>query len=186
MDRRTVLLGMLAGTLGAGSAARAQEHSFAGVELRRDVAYLKPGRAEKLDLYLPPERPAGMRFPAVVILHGGGWRGGDKGANREINIGTTLARAGYVCASVNYHLADHAPWPRNLHDCKNAVRFLRAKAGEYAVDPERMGVIGGSAGGHLALMVGLTGNLPSLAPAARTPGCPTTCMPSSTCMAWPT
>src|SRR4051794_12383603 len=69
-----------------------------GVVIERDVAYLPPDRAEKLDLYLPADRPAGARSPAVVIIHGGGWSGGDKAAAREFNIGTTLAKAGYVCA----------------------------------------------------------------------------------------
>ena len=71
-----------------------------GVVIERDVAYLPPERIEKLDLYLPAERSASERSPAVLIIHGGGWAGGVKDAGREFNIGTTLAKAGYVCASV--------------------------------------------------------------------------------------
>ncbi len=135
------------------------------VRIERDVDYLGPDRKEKLDLYLPSGDPPERSFPAVVIIHGGGWTGGDKAAAREENIGTTLARAGYVCASVNYELAQKAPdrgavlaqvWPRNLHDCKTAVRFLRANAAKYRIDAERIGAIGGSAGGHLAAMVAMT------------------------------
>jgi acetyl esterase/lipase len=128
----------------------------AGVTIEQDVAYLPPDRAEKLDLYLPAGRAKGVRSPAVLIIHGGGWVGGDKAAGREFNIGTTLAQAGYVCASANYMMDAGKRWPTNVQDCKNAVRFLRARADQYGVDAARVGVIGGSAGGHLALMVGYT------------------------------
>ena len=120
----------------------------------KDVAYLAPGREEKLDLYLPAVA-AGTRAPAVVWIHGGGWTSGDKASSREQNVGRNLASAGYVVASVNYRMGAGA-WPQNLLDCKNAVRFLRAHATDYGVDPARIAVAGGSAGGHLALMVGLT------------------------------
>ena len=141
-----------------------------GVVIRRDLTYLAAYRKEKLDLYQPGERPAGTRSPAVVIIHGGGWTSGDKGAKREFVTGTTLARNGYVCASVNYSLREGRRWPVNLHDCKNAVRWLRANAEDLGVDPERIGVIGGSAGGHLALMVAYTAGVPELSPAEPYPG----------------
>jgi acetyl esterase/lipase len=141
--------------------------SAADVRVEKDVAYLGEGRAEKLDLYLPPDhRPGeGDPKPAIVIIHGGGWFGGDKGAKREINIGTNLARAGYVCASINYELAKASKedsfevrleriWPRNLADCQTAVRYLRSRAMELGIDPKRIGAIGGSAGGHLTAMLG--------------------------------
>jgi acetyl esterase/lipase len=141
-----------------------------GVTIEKDVAYLAPGRAEKLDLYLPAARATGVRSPAVVIIHGGGWTNGDKGASREFNIGTTLAKAGYVAASVNYQIEGAERWPTNLLDCKNAVRFLRAGAERHGVDVDRIGVIGGSAGGHLALMVGYTTGVPDFEPLAPYPG----------------
>jgi acetyl esterase/lipase len=119
-----------------------------------NVAYLPPERAEKLDLYLPEGRAAGVKSPALVWIHGGSWVGGDKGEARAKEICGTLAGAGYVAVSVNYKLG--ATWPQALLDCKNAVRFLRAHAAEYGVDPDRIAVGGGSAGGHLALMVGIT------------------------------
>ena len=137
-----------------------------GVVIEQDVAYLAPDRTEKLDLYLPAKRDRATRSPAVLLIHGGGWIGGDKAAAREFNIGTTLAAAGYVCASVNYKLDGDDRWPTNLFDCKNAVRFLRANAAKYQVDPDRIGVIGGSAGGHLALMVAYTSDVPELTPGA--------------------
>ncbi len=141
-----------------------------GVTLLTDVAYLEPGREEKMDIYLPADRAEATRSPAMVIIHGGGWAGGDKAARREYEIGTTLARAGYVAASINYQMTAGKRWPANLHDCKNAVRFLRAYAPKFGVDPERIGVMGGSAGGHLALMVAYTTGISWLEPARPYPG----------------
>lgn len=141
-----------------------------GVTILQDVAYLPPDREEKLDLYLPTERGKDVRSPAIVMIHGGGWIGGDKAASREFNVGTTLAKAGYVCVSVNYQLKGPKRWPTNLHDCKNAVRFLRKYADKYQINPDQIGVMGGSAGGHLALMVAYTTNVPELEPSAPYPG----------------
>jgi acetyl esterase/lipase len=143
-----------------------------GVMVKRDIPFLTPDRSEKLDLYLPAERPKGARSPGIVIIHGGGWSGGSKSADREFEIGTTLANAGYVCVSIDYELAPSERWPTNIQDCKNAVRFLRKNAATYGVDTEHIGVIGGSAGGHLALMVGLTASVKSLEPRAPYPGIP--------------
>ncbi len=141
-----------------------------GTVIERDVVYLPPGRKEKLDLYLPANRAKELISPAVVIIHGGGWSGGDKASSREFNIGTTLAKAGYVCASVEYLKEGAGRWPTNLHDCKNAVRFLRANAKRYQVDGDHVGVIGGSAGGHLALMVAYTAGVKELTPEVPYPG----------------
>ena len=138
------------------------------VQVRKDVAYLGGDRQEKLDLYLPGRKetePENIRRPAIVIIHGGGWHGGDKAAARERNIGNTLAAAGYICASINYELCGksdviverlHEIWPRNLHDCKTAVRFLRKNADTYGIIPDKIGAIGGSAGGHLVAMLAAT------------------------------
>jgi acetyl esterase/lipase len=104
----------------------------------------------------------------VVLIHGGGWVGGDKASGREFEIGTTLAKAGYVCASINYTL-ERGNWPQNLYDCKNAVRFLRKNSDTYQIDTKHIGVIGGSAGGHLALMVAYTTDVPELEPKAPYP-----------------
>lgn len=129
------------------------------VRIEKDIAYLPEGRTEKADLYLPAAQE-GKKHPAVLIIHGGGWVGGVKDAKREINIGTTLAGQGYVCMSIDYLLhstkSEKSAWPQNLHDCKTAVRWLRANAERLHLDPDHIGVIGGSAGGHLASMVGVT------------------------------
>jgi beta-galactosidase len=128
---------------------------FAQSRIIKDVAYLGANRNEKLDIYLPERESADPSSPGIVWIHGGGWIGGTKNEARAANICGALAKRGYVCVSIDYKLGDGA-WPTNLFDCKNAVRFLRAHASEYNVDPDRIAVMGGSAGGHLALMVGLT------------------------------
>lgn len=128
------------------------------VQIERGVEFLAAGRKERADLYLPASTPAGGLRPAVVIIHGGGWSGGKRDAGRELNIGTNLALHGYVGMSIDYVLASktQAAWPQNLYDCKTAVRWLRKNAERLQIDPNRIGVIGGSAGGHLAGMVTLT------------------------------
>jgi acetyl esterase/lipase len=153
-----MVLGVLLATPSVGLAAD-------DVRIEKDVAFLGPDRQEKGDLYLPAMSAKRQRFPAVVIIHGGGWTGGDKGAGREINIGTTLAGNGYVGFSINYVLAKNGPvWPQNLYDCKTAVRWLRKNAERLNIDPHHIGAIGGSAGGHLAAMLAVTGPKSSLDP----------------------
>jgi acetyl esterase/lipase len=145
-------------------------HAADAFRIEKDIGYLAPDRKEKADLYQPASNPTGARRPAVVIIHGGGWTGGDKEAAREINIGTNLALNGYVGLSINYVLAStnkavsKATWPQNLHDCMTAVRWLRKNAERLQVDPQRIGVIGGSAGGHLAAMLAVTGEKDGLDP----------------------
>lgn len=143
----------------------------AEVEVIKNVKYLGGGRKLTLDLYLPAD--TGEARPAVLIVHGGGWHGGDKAAGREQNIGTNLAKAGYVCASVNYVLAKKEDsfvdnlrqvWPHNLQDCMKAVQFLRGNAEKYQIDAENIGAIGGSAGGHLVAMLAYASNGDGLDP----------------------
>jgi len=140
------------------------------IEVRGDVPFLEPSRLEKLDLYLPKNRKTGEKSPAILLIHGGGWKEGDKRQPREIEFGTTLAENGYVAASINYALRSAGKFPLNLQDCKNGIRYLRAHAGELGIDPTRIAVMGGSAGGHLALLVAYTGDNPDLAPTEPYPG----------------
>jgi acetyl esterase/lipase len=131
----------------------------ADIRIEKGLRYLPEDRAELADLYRPADDA--VRHPAVVIIHGGGWTSGKRDAAREINIGTTLAGHGYVCLSIDYLLADpksdQPPWPQNLYDCKTAVRWLRANAVRLSIDPDHIGAIGGSAGGHLTSMLAVTG-----------------------------
>jgi len=140
----------------------------ADVRVERDVQFLPVDRKERADLYFPLQAAADKRLPAVLMIHGGGWVGGKRDAAREINIGSTLARNGYVAMSIEYMLSNRkqAVWPTNLWDCKLAVRWLRKNVDRLGIDPERIGVIGGSAGGHLAAMVALTGPQDGLEPPA--------------------
>ncbi len=138
------------------------------VRVERNVSYLPEGRQEKADLYFPKEMEKGKMYPAVLIIHGGGFTGGQRDAVRELNIGGNLARNGYIGMSIDYLLSSggKVTWPQNLYDCKTAVRWLRANAVRLQVDADHIGVIGGSAGGHLAAMVGLTVPADGLEPKA--------------------
>jgi len=130
------------------------------VRIEHDVAYLPGDRSEKADLYFPLVMPKEQRLPAVVIIHGGGFNDGDKDRPREINIGRTLALHGYVGMSINYKLTKGhkgATWPQPVYDAKAAVRWLRMNARRLGLDAERIGVVGGSAGGMLAAMLAVTG-----------------------------
>lgn len=131
--------------------------------LEENVTYGQGGETElKLDI----ARPAGEGpFPAIVFIHGGGWFQG----NRDGYRGQIMAAAqrGYVAATITYRLMKfdmdkketttaEPIFPAQIHDAKAAIRWLRANAEKYHVDPDRIGVTGGSAGGHLSLLVGLT------------------------------
>lgn len=137
------------------------------VRIDRGVSFLPDGRTEKADLYFPLKPVAGQLAGAVVHIHGGGFTGGRRDAERDINICSNLARHGYVAMSIDYELSTNGKvsWPKNLHDCKTAVRWLRVNAQRLGIDPERIGVIGGSAGGTLASLVALTAPNDGLDPA---------------------
>ncbi len=106
---------------------------------------------QMLDIYLPTNPPSGPR-PAVVWVHGGGWQNGDKlsAGNRA----PLLLQAGYVVVGINYRYSHQAIFPAQIHDCKAAIRWLRANAGTYNIDPARIGGWGSSAGGHLVALLG--------------------------------
>ncbi len=127
-----------------------------GVRVYTDVVYRHVGtRRAHLDIYVP-ERVEAPRegLPAILAIHGGGWRGGTKnGYGREV---AALARHGYVVISVDYVLSSpgHPTWPENLDDVREAVRWVRRNAADYGVDPTRIVAMGASAGGHLASLLG--------------------------------
>ncbi len=131
------------------------------VQLVRDVVYGEApaagGRTVELTLDAAfPRQSGGEALPVVVYVHGGGWSGGSK----EIGLGWTVdfAEGGYFAVTINYRLSGDAPFPAAVHDCKAAVRFLRAHAAELSIDPQRIGLWGHSAGGHLSALVGASGN----------------------------
>jgi acetyl esterase/lipase len=118
-----------------------------------DVKYVADGdAAQTLDIYYP-ETPADKPLPLLVWIHGGGWQGGSK---TQLPYVSQLER-GYVAASIEYRFSQKAKFPAQIQDCQAAIRWLRANARKYSVDPERVGVGGASAGGHLAALVGTSG-----------------------------
>jgi acetyl esterase/lipase len=127
----------------------------AEVEVVRDVEYCAPGgRALRMHL-VRPSRPAREPMPVVVWIHGGAWRAG----SRDSGIPQLLpfARRGYFGASIEYRFSSEAIFPAQIEDAKCAVRFLRSKAKQYGIDPNRIGVWGSSAGGHLVALLGTSG-----------------------------
>jgi acetyl esterase/lipase len=126
----------------------------------RDIAYAGDElNSHKLDLHIP-NGVAGP-LPVVIWIHGGGWQSGDKALNPN-SFQLRYARNGYVVASLNYRLSAEAVYPAQIHDCKAAIRWLRANAAQYNLDTTRFGVWGSSAGGHLAALLGTTGDVADL------------------------
>jgi len=123
--------------------------ALAGVKSFRDIEYASPdGKPVKLDLYVPEH--ADKPMPLVIWIHGGGWRAGTKDQCPAL----ALTRDGFAVASVEYRLTDRACFPAQIHDCKAAVRYLRAHAKEHNIDADRIGCWGASAGGHLVALLG--------------------------------
>jgi len=128
------------------------------VKITPDVVYAAIGaRQMHLDLYLP-KNGAGP-FPAVVYIHGGGWQNGNRLAFRRQ--AAYLATKGYAGACIEYRLSGEAKYPAALYDSKAAVRWVRANAAKYNIDPNRIAAAGGSAGGHLVALLGTTADLPA-------------------------
>lgn len=121
------------------------------IEEIKDIVYGRGGnRALHLDLYLPKQRETPS--PAIIFIHGGAWQGGQRSDMRFYCI--EFAQQGYVTATITYRLSGDAPFPAAVRDAKCAIRWLRAHAEEYDVDPSRIAVSGNSAGGHLSMMAG--------------------------------
>jgi len=122
----------------------------------RDLEYVPDGHErQKLDLYLPLRNEGSDVLPLVVWVHGGAWMAGSK-ENCPL---VRFLKHGFVVASINYRLSQHAIFPAQLEDCKAAIRFLRANADQYNIDPNRIGVMGDSAGGHLVALLGTTSDV---------------------------
>lgn len=125
----------------------------AGVKMEKDIPYISNGdESQKLDLYLP-EKAADKPLPLIVHIHGGGWRGGSKFPCPV----AAMVLKGYAVASVEYRFSQKAVFPAQIQDCQAALRWLRAHSQQYQLDTEHVGVIGGSAGGHLSALVGTAG-----------------------------
>ena len=146
----------------AAVAVPAQQHeaAYPDVERLSDLSYgTADGQNLRLDVCLPPEAASTGR-PAIVGVHGGSWRGGDKANESWIGICRWLASEGYVTVSVNYRLAPVHTFPAQIVDVRQVVRWLRdpAQVARYGIDPARIGAIGGSAGGNLVALLGTEGS----------------------------
>lgn len=131
-----------------------------GVKMLGDISYVPNGDdAQKLDLYLP-EKPADRPLPLIVHIHGGGWMGGNKFPCPVV----AMVGKGYAVASVEYRFSQKAKFPAQIQDCQAAIRWLRANAKQHNIDPDHVGVVGGSAGGHLSALVGTAGGKKAFAP----------------------
>jgi acetyl esterase/lipase len=124
-----------------------------------NLSYKSGCKSCVLDLALPNESHAGPS-PLIVVIHGGGWIEGDKSSFASDTYGVPgnivdFARLGFAAATINYRLSKEAPYPTALEDCRAAIRWLREHAAEYQLDQKQIGVYGNSAGGHLALLLGL-------------------------------
>ncbi|MFN8490984.1 MAG: alpha/beta hydrolase [Caldilineaceae bacterium] len=122
-----------------------------------DLPYVTNGHErQKLDLYLPD---AGDNLPLLIWVHGGAFRMGSKEGKEFDPVPLEYVDQGYAVASLNYRLSQHAIFPAQIEDCKAAVRWLRAHAAQYRLDPNRFGAWGPSAGGHLVSMLGTAGHV---------------------------
>ena len=123
----------------------------------QDLEYVEGGHERnRLDLYLPEK--AEDRLPLIVWIHGGAWYAGSKEGCPAV----PFAAKGYAVASINYRLSQHAIFPAQIEDCKAAIRWLRANAAKYNLDPDHIGVWGASAGGHLVALLGTTAGVKEL------------------------
>jgi acetyl esterase/lipase len=121
-----------------------------------NVAYANADPQQVMDIVRPKD--ASQKHPAILCIHGGGFRAGSRKGYQALCI--RLAKEGYVAATVDYRLAPKAPFPAAVYDVKAAIRYLRANAAKLGIDPDKIGTMGGSAGGHLTLFLGVTGNVP--------------------------
>ncbi len=146
---RLALIGLL-----LSSQVRADEP--ASLKIERGIVFAEvDGNQLKLDLYLPA---VDNRPPLVVWIHGGGWRGGSRNSPKIQEV----TKHGYALASISYRFTDEAIFPAQIHDCKAAIRWLRANADRYGYNADWIAVAGSSAGGHLALLVGVSGDVKEL------------------------
>lgn len=130
------------------------------VDLFEDLDYAGSGDPQqRLDLGVPAGHT--NRLPVLVFIHGGAWQGGSRQQGRGW-LAPFVKSGRYAGASVEYRFSQHATWPAQIQDCKAAIRWLRGHADTYGLDPDRIGVWGDSAGGHLVAMLGTAGDVPSL------------------------
>jgi acetyl esterase/lipase len=131
-----------------------------GVEVIRHIPYGPAGVRQQLDIYRPEFIPE-QGCPVVLQIHGGAWMMGDKGG-QALPLMYHLASKGWICVAANYRLSPSVSFPTHLEDCKRALCWIREHGREYGMDTDFVAVTGGSAGGHLSALMGLTANRPEL------------------------
>ena len=145
------LLTLISLVVAQAQSAESENRSTSDYTVVANVQYCTAaGKPLLMDVFVPRQRIRPLT-PAVLWLHGGGWERGDKNGSSGARF---LASAGFVAASIYYRLSGEATFPADIEDCKCAIRYLRANASAYGIDPSRIGVAGASSGGHLAMLVG--------------------------------
>jgi acetyl esterase/lipase len=154
------VVGATALLIAAATTAQSNGQDLSRIAVLRDIEYVPGGhQRQKLDLYLPKvdeNRPVVKdKRPLIVWVHGGAWLAGSKEGCPAVG----FVADGYAVASINYRLSQHAIFPAQIQDCKAAIRWLRANADTHGIDPNRFGVWGASAGGHLVALLGTAGDV---------------------------
>jgi len=153
----TLAAAVLGGQTAQPVMARRRPAEVANAAVQRDLVYKRVnGEVLALDFYSPEKFPGPL--PVIIWIHGGGWSRGRK----ERCPAVALVDDGYAVASIDYRLSRTAPFPAQIEDCKAAVRWIRANASKYNLDPDHIGVWGHSAGGHLAALLGTSGGVREL------------------------
>ena len=156
--RRVARFALLAVLVAAASPAFQFTRAQTNAQVIRNIEYARAdGKSLLLDLHLPAA--SSSKLPVIVWVHGGGWATGDKGDGGPA---ARMTARGYAVASINYRLSWEARFPAQIEDCKAAIRWLRANASRHNLDADRIGVWGSSAGGHLAALVGTSGDVQEL------------------------
>jgi acetyl esterase/lipase len=140
------------------SCAEKQKQPDPNMRLVEDVVYAKVGDRELHIDFAFPKEESSKPLPIIVWVHGGAWRSGSHKPNAALR----FVRYGYATASVEYRLSGEAIFPAAIWDCKAAIRYIRANAAKYNIDPDHIGVWGGSAGGHLVALLGTSGGVKEL------------------------
>lgn len=154
-------LAVIGGAKGA-PGNKANPADLSGIEVLRDLPYADTDNPrQRLDVYLPKARKPDAPLPVIVFIHGGGWLAGNKSSGQG-NLLRFVKSGDYAGISIGYRLTNEAQWPAQIHDCKAAIRWIKAHAKERGLDPTKIAVWGTSAGGHLVSMLGTSGDVKEL------------------------
>lgn len=126
--------------------------------VQKDITYCSPGGTPQLlDVYTPQDNQ--KTHPLIIHVHGGSWVGGSKSDDNMMPVIAALTDKGFTVASINYRLAPDYKFPAQIQDVKCAIRYMRANASKYSINPAKIGLLGESAGGHLSALAGLSQNV---------------------------